>query len=517
VDNDRVLLRDNGSANGTFVNGVLSKSKKLQPGDRISVGEYVLELSQPSARAQSRVPVPLSGLGNVLEFPSTSERSRALRPAPPAPALPAPGIGGFGALPGMGAPAPADPARQMPKDLKGKIAHLFEHRLMPFFYGLNLKHDWKYIGLSLGAAFILGNLVLSIYPLLEDNRDRIVREAGKRAQFMAKQIVERNAANLAAGAETKLEIGPAIEKDPSVRAAVLVDMSLRIIAPPDKVGQYFTHGGEARFAVLARDAYRRGAAPTGIARPVDDSIVGLEPVEVYNRQIAKNEVVGMAIVAVDGGLSTLDMGEMGMIYARSLVLTGLLGGLLMLIFYRVTLKPFEELNDDIDRVLKGDMPAVTHEFKFEELNQLWDVINSALQRVPKNDAPGGLGAVDLGAGGGGAGIEEFVGAAQLLGEVSRYGMVVCDADRKVLYVNPMFDDIAGIRQDGAQGQPLSEVSRDQAFSSLITDLFDRVAPGHTITEDFDFSGMAYKVYATAVGQPGQAAKGYVLAAVRNEE
>src|SRR3954453_14244261 len=51
VNNGKVVMSDQGSSNGTFVNGVLVKSKPMKAGDRISVGEYVLELTEPVVRA----------------------------------------------------------------------------------------------------------------------------------------------------------------------------------------------------------------------------------------------------------------------------------------------------------------------------------------------------------------------------------------------------------------------------------------------------------------------------------
>ena len=107
---------------------------------------------------------------------------------------------------------------------------------------------------------------------------------------------------------------------------------------------------------------------------------------ILSTQAGRNITVGMAIVSVDTSLATPDLGEMGMTYSETLIFTGLLGGIILFILYKLTLKPLQVLNEDMDKVLKGDMPEVTHEFKFEELDQLWDIIGSALQRVPKGGA-----------------------------------------------------------------------------------------------------------------------------------
>ena len=47
VSNGEVTVQDEGSANGTFVNGAMVRSRKLKAGDRISVGDFVLD-AEPS-------------------------------------------------------------------------------------------------------------------------------------------------------------------------------------------------------------------------------------------------------------------------------------------------------------------------------------------------------------------------------------------------------------------------------------------------------------------------------------
>mgnify|MGYP000529206600 CR=1 FL=1 len=56
VTDDGVILEDQGSANGTFVNGIMIKAKSLQPGDKFSVGEYVLEIRKAVKRSAESAP-----------------------------------------------------------------------------------------------------------------------------------------------------------------------------------------------------------------------------------------------------------------------------------------------------------------------------------------------------------------------------------------------------------------------------------------------------------------------------
>jgi PAS domain-containing protein len=498
VDNSEVIVKDAGSSNGTFVNGVLTKLRKVKIGDRISVGEYVFEIVEPQARVQKVAPV--AGLGKVLHFPTTPGAAGGM-----------PGMGMPGAMPGQGTTNPVPPA---PKNLKERAIHLFETQLMPKFYTLNLKHEWRMICLGAFGALTVGNLVLSVAPILQSSRDTIIKETEKRASFMARQIAERNAPLLAAKQETKSEVGSVATAD-GVRLAALVDMDSRILAPPERLNQYLTGGDEATMVVAARDKFRAGRE-TGISTELDDStVIAIEPVKIMSSAAGKNVVAGMAVVSVDSSLATPDLGEMGVIYSETLVLTGVLGGLILLILYKVTLKPFHTLNEDMDKVLKGDLPQVTKEFKFEELDSLWDIINSALQRVPKGGGGGGGGgSADSG---GGASSDEYAGPVKMIGNFAKFGMLVLDQQKKILFLNPMFEELSGIRSDGAIGQDVGAVARDSSLAQFTNDLCER-APvgGEGVSDDYDFSGIGCKVHVGAFGHPGTTARCFVVAVVKNE-
>ncbi len=495
VSGDNVMLRDQGSSNGTFVNGVLAKMRRVVPGERISVGDYVLELAKPAvpALASSGAVPALSGLGGAIQSPVSSPSA----------------TGGPDGLTGM-ANAGTLGGQQMPTDLKGKIVWYFDRYVMPFFYGLILQREWRLVAGGLFAAFVLTNLVVTVYPLMQSSNEALIRETAKRAKFMAREIVDRNTPALAARAETKTEIG-SIEREEGVRVAVLTDLDNRILAPGSRMNQYLNGGAEAKFAIDMKQRFQEGEE-RGRVHLGDSLVIAVEPVKILNPQAGKNVVVGMAVVSIDTSLSTPGMGETGMAYAETLILTGLIGGIILFILYRLTLKPFQVLNDDIDKVLKGDMGQITREFKFEEIGQLLDVIDSALQRVPKGGAPGdGLGMSS------GPSAEDIIGSVQMFGDIGKFGLVVLDGDRKIVHMNSMFEEISGIRLDNAMGQELGMVARDQALGPFSQDLMAR-APvgGRGVSEDYEFSGIGYKVFATAFGASGGAAKCYAIAAVKND-
>lgn len=499
VSNGEVLVRDEGSSNGTFVNGVLTRNRRVKAGDKISVGEFVLQLSSANVNAVA-VPQGVAGLANVVPFPVPQTAGGR----PSFGGAHAPG-GGADAFTGIGAAEVAAPA---PKDLKSRLIHGLETRLMPVFYGLTMKNEWRVVGSVVLGLFTIMSVVIAVTPLIETNETSIVREMGKRAKFMARQIADVNAQALAIRAETKTDIGLAESFD-GVRIAVLTDLDQRIIAPSSKNGQHLVAGSEARAAAKAAAAFRAGKE-NGTITATDSLVVAIEPVKVFNSQTTRNMVIGMAIVSIDTTLSTMQMGEIGTVYSKALVLTGLLALLVGFILYRMTLKPLLVLNEDMDKVLKGDMPQVTHEFKFEELKPLWDLINSAAQRIPKSEGAGNAVAESQ------VNPDEYVPPILAFANSTKSALVVLDAQKKIIGMNEIFEEVSGIRKDRGMGQDIVSAATNQAMGAFLSDICDRASTGSEgATEDFEFSGIVYRITVSAFGKPGEPARCFGIFAVRN--
>lgn len=486
----QILVEDRGSSNGTYVNGALVSRRRIQLGDQISVGDTIFELKKQKDRGLSLV--PSSDAQGLMEVDAAD-----------LPEVPAAGADLDGLM--------------SSSDWKARVSWAFETYVMPFFYGLNLKQEWKILCLSLSAAFLFGVLIISIYPLLKASHETIIKESSLRASIIARQIAQNNAGYLASGLETKTGVGT-FGNEEGVRFAVIADLDSRIIAPSTKMNQYLRAGVEANLLVKASRLYRQGKE-TGIAKQVDDStVVAIEPVKILDPNLGKNVVTHVAVVAIDTSLSSPGWGTIGLVYAQALVLSILLGFVIVWILYRLTLKPFEVLNDDLDRVLKGELGQITKDFKWQELNPIWDVLNSMAQRLPRDaGAAGSLMPQDPLATPAGLNLNEFQEMFAAFGSVSKCGLVICDENRKVVYLNSYFEDVSGIRLDEAANQEFSSVARDQAFISLINELFEqsKASLGRTFSEEFDFSGIVYKVRAVALGNAAMV-QGYCFVIFKEE-
>lgn len=357
--------------------------------------------------------------------------------------------------------------------------------------------------------------------MIDSAQQSILAELKRKAQLIARQLVDLNQGQLQIGAgDTKARAGT-FEQEDGVRFAVVTDLELRVLAPDVKANRHLAAGDEARLAVTAARLYRQGSTG-GIVRVVGgDTVVAIEPLWAFDPKAGKNSVVAMAVTALDASISRPEWGQIGLIYSQSMLILGFAAIVLFLVFYRLTLKPLEILNDDIDRVLKGEQGQVTREFKWDELSALFDVVNSALQRIPIGR---GTGAGASGESESSVQLSDFYGLFSALGTNSKSGLVVFNSDRKVIFMNSVFEELSGIHAEQARGEDIRNLARDQALGAMVNDLFDRAhtssqerssiegGDGVGIQEDFDFSGISYKMTALFFGAGN--ARGFVLVAAK---
>lgn len=508
---DSVEIRDEGSSNGTFINGAAAKAKKLASGDKISVGEYVFEVSVIKPRPTTPVRRPASR-ANVIPFPKSAGSAGVGIGAPASPS----GLTGLDLSRGGGGTqsqiigVEAGP----PEDLFGKLVWYFDRSVMPLFYGVLLRLGWR---MTLGGIFAIVSaltVLVTIYPLSSASKNAALRELGKRAKFIAEQVADINSIYLAQKAESKIDLS-SIQRVEGLHDTFIIDLDNRILAPSHRAGQNLGASLITPEVVRAMDEYRKGREQGYPARTAGDLavVVGIAPIKVVDSQHARNQVKALAVVAIETAGSLPSMSESNFIYIEAFFLATLVAVFFFLIAYRITLKPLEVLGDDMDRVLRGDLPQVTKEFKIEELDSLWDRISSALQRVPKNTGVSqGTGSMDFGSSG-----EDWLAPFRQMLPTVKSGLVLFDGSRTIVAMNNIFEEMSGIKADAAVGQEIGAVARDQAVGQMFNDLFARAAClSDGITEDFEFSGVPITLQVHRLGPAGSSGKAFVVFASKKE-
>lgn len=514
VDNTGVTVNDAGSSNGTFVNGVLSKSKHLNPGDRISVGEYILELTKiesSSAAYSNVVPFPTPMQSSAPAFiQSTQQQSQDLfisgAPVEAKSAAIQASVADAAAAVPTGKEAEAKS-----RSLVEKIKFNFDKYVINFLYNLNERHEWKIIIAGIFTAAVAFSVFITVYVVSTRTDLKLQVEARHRAALLAREIVDRNTPYLLERMETKTDVA-FVEKENGVAAAFLVDMEGRILAPGRKLNQYITEDKfYAAFAAAARKFYQ-DTERSGAYFELNGEIIGVaEPVRILNPSLNKNVSVALGLVFFDQSTVTFDSGTEYMMFINAAVLAAIFGLAAFVSIYRVSVRPIQQVNDEVDLVLKNSGSVVTKKFKMAEMDSLIDVINAALQRTG-----GGAGnAFAPGAAGDGASMDSIVECMKSVGSLMREaGVMVFSQDKRILFINGFMEEATGIRTDSSAGADLETVSRDAALTAFIQDLLNRSQPGTTgaVKESFELSGSNYQMECVALGFEGSMPKGYVLLA-----
>lgn len=478
--NGDVVLEDNGSANGTYVNGSLTSGRSLKTGDRISVGEYVLELQHAAQRKSREAPV-------LIEFnPELSNPVSA-----------------------------AATIENLPEQKKTPVQSakiFFETGVMPTFYQMATRYELKFVSLGILFAFVLVAVFIAIDPMVDAVRSAVIKESARRASFMAKLIATENAPALVNGNESQTNVS-LVEEAFGVRKAMLVDLDSRIIAPSNLLNQYLGDGGEGVFVRKVAKAFQNGKE-SGIVAPLDGgrTVIAVEAIKALSPNLGKNVVIAMAVVSIDANLGMPDLGSVGVMYGKTLILVCLMGVVAILILYRLNLKPFENLNEELDAALKGSQDEVSQKYKFEELNPLYAAINSAIQRIPRDSGSSKSDASNTQ-----FSAEDFSSSISAIAESLNLATVVLNSSKQVLSLSSEFESISGIRTSEANGQELHSVARDQAFGAFVQDLVNQAESTFEgkVQDLFEFSGVNYRFEARAIGLG--VPKAYLLIMTRTEE
>jgi hypothetical protein len=468
-------IRDLGSSNGTFVNGVLTKKKLLKNRDRISLGPFVLEALLPEA-------------GVKVDFGAAS-------------------LGAEGAAAGtVVPPVSIDPGHfkieEEPKGLFAKYKKKFDNVFLPVLYDFYERVEFPNLLAAMFGVFVIINLGFTVYPVLQRSREEVLRQAEHQAMYISNQLAFLNRQAITEGKEGGL-LTEFAESEVYVKEAVIANLEGRIMAPGRQLNESFNNPHFLRY----RDALQKSNALWGkpIVRRLPDTeeIIAFTPVMVMSKTKGFNVPAAVATVIYATDAIALDSGTIGTVYLEALFWSGLLGIVFLYLLYHVCHRPIEALNDDMDKVLKGEGMAVDKKYKNEVIDQLIDTVNSALSRIPRSDAAAGAEAAATGDQERLI-IDNMMRSIEFLSMKAAPPMLLLDTELRVKLTNGPFEELTGIRN--AHGEVIDTVSRDESFPALLKEMVEKSvnAGNEGVQEDYDFPAGSARIHAVALaGIPGR--------------
>ncbi len=472
---DKLIISDLDSRNGTFVNGVKIQNTRLNPGDKLSLHDVLLDVVQISDHPNS----PSTGHGGVPAWAGNAAvrlQEQQNFDAPPQ----------FDQRPQFSAPdyeaqnaAHAQSQQEMQlvvaKDLWSNIQAYVENVAMPGVYAIAQSFPYRWSLALLVLVYVFVVTALSIVPIVTTTKANIQNESVRRARSIARNVRDSNKKYILDHNDAAIDLRSA-ELEEGVTAVMIISAKDgTVIAPAAKRGEYVNKP----FVNQARREDRE------FANYIDDSNLGVSvPIAAYNPDSGNQSAIAYAIVLYDVGSLAMTPKEELSLFVQTLAIALIAGAFLFFFLYKVVEHPIESAGLQLDDALREGRDDLKTEYHFPALERLLSNVNSALSRIgQQNVGGGGLGVV----------INRDHEAQNLVRMITMPAMTVNAIDDRVIATNSAFDRLVGGGLN-LVGQPLTSIP-DISLQQNLTDLLPllRGSVSDIATGTIPFSGQPYEI------------------------
>lgn len=483
AENKKLVLLDNQSRNGTFVNGVMINKTNLKRGDRVSFNQTLCDVIYlPTAKDNKALSV-VSNNSPMGSSHSTNTPSLHM---------------GGGQLPvedhsaGMSSHHPSAPDHNAMNSMGGSansstnfFKRYFEEVLMPGVYQLGKVMEFKIvIGLFMLIYAVLVT-ALSTIPMLAITSDSIQIESRRRALTIARNLANLNQQALLKDMESAISTQTADLEEGVSQALIIRQADGSVIAPASRSGSI----PSIPFIETARREQKE------LIRQIDSSHIAVAvPLSAFNPDTSTYAIKAFAIVIYDMGSLAIDDGRTLSLFFQTLIIAIALGFLLYLLFYRFVEFPVTELNKQVDTILKTKSPSIAAiDIDFPIFQSLISNINTLMTRVSNTDS----------------GTDNFSGASkdfEIINVVKLIGYagLAITSDHTILGLNSAAEQLLNLTENQIRNQPITLIP-DQALQKSLFDLMEHAYrdPAIPSRNELEFGGVNTEINCQAITEKGQ--------------
>ena len=291
VMEDKIILTDLNSRNGTYVNGVRIQNQRLNFGDKMSLHDVLLDVMQvPNTMYTNKPMMPAGGVypapppawaGNAA-VRLEQQMAQHYQPAPgPASEFAVVSESRSSSQPKMGV------SINSAKELLHNFSIYIDNVAMPGVYHVAQQMPYRYAVAAILGIYVVAVSAISIVPVVTTTRDNIRQESMRRAKTIARQMAATNRQALVDHNELQISIRSA-ELEEGVTSAILLNArDGTIIAPANKRGEFVNKP----FVNKAR------REDTEVALVIDESNIGVSvPIKYFNAENGSQSVIAYSII-----------------------------------------------------------------------------------------------------------------------------------------------------------------------------------------------------------------------------
>lgn len=475
VNNETAFAEDLGSSNGTLVNGKIIKRMTIKDGDKIALPNLILQVVyvlEKKIIVKKKVYKGAESEDDAYDDLSQKE--------------------------------------PVPESLIAKPIWFFKNKIMPIIYSFNEQYEWAALVGILLFIFIAINISLTILPVLRDSKMLLIREVALRAKQYAAEVDRLNNVYLRDKNLDQVYTGFLEGEDAEgVQSYKLFDIEGRVYRPVAELNTIVNDP----FAVEALRFYRDEKNQDREKISLQGNIVRVaRAIKAHDKNLGRDAVV--AVIAINFSPMSLatEAANNSKAYLESLVTSGMVAIIFFGMLYYMTIRPFDEMRNQIERVLRGRQKELESKTLFKEIHPLRNTINSILTRIKElqNTDSGEIQTLEedgpyLRA------LVEFMAGAQ--GPV-----MILNSEKQIQNINPEAEDLIGLRENSSAGQSLLDTARDQGFAATVIDLCDKSAnnEGCNQKEVYEIGGKQMEINVNALMGKDKFAKGFYITFVRTD-
>jgi hypothetical protein len=481
IFDDKLIISDAGSRNGTFINGVQVRSTKARSGDKVAIHDILFEVQRvPESWAHRfRQPYPVYGQPPINGNLAYQHR------------MPPQGGGGNGPDGGYGHEQAEDgqAAHGARDPLSAKLPRLYDYFfdyvdrvVMPAIYRLPEMFEFRWVLAGFMLAFILLVTTLSTIPLSRILKSSIEEESQRHALTIATTLARINRPFLVSGQETASTVEIATTRPGVLKAYILSNVDGNIVAPASNAGSY----PDLPFVHEARKNTKEA-----VKQIDDNTVIAMVPVMVFNQDTGSQSVTHWAVVTYDMTTLAVNNAQVLSLFITTLTIALALGFVLFFFLYKLIEHPIRGMNQQLDVALKEGQETVSVTYQFPSLQLLASNISSALTRALNGgEQSPSKGVVEHDRN------REIANLVELIGFAA---MGIRAADLSIAAVNQAFEQRVGIPGEQLASMGVNELN-DQALKLSVKDLIERVDanPDDMASNELEFSGLGFQIVAQAV-------------------
>lgn len=475
ITNDKIILSDMDSRNGTFVNGIRVQNQRLNAGDKIGLHDVLIDIMQVSNQAYAPVVNP-----NMAPAWAGNAAVRLQQHHAPAPYEAASANPGF--QPEMHAqqlhdqelPQEPTPSPVVANDLIGNAQAYIDNVAMPGIYAIAQRLPYRWAIALLVGIYIVTVSSLSIVPIVSTTKKNIQTESIRRAKSIARNMRDTNKRFIMNRNLTSIDLSSA-QLEEGVKAAFIIDAKDgTVLAPANQRGEYVNKP----FVNQARREDRE------FEQFVDDSNLGVSvPISAYDPATGAQGAVAYSMVLYDVGALAMTPKQQLSLFVQTLAIALLAGLFLFYFLFKVVEHPILAAGDQLDDALREGRDDLHTDYKFPALERFLSNVNSALSRIGQSSDGSPVAMV----------FNRDHEARNLVRMLPMPTITVNAVDNRVIATNGAFNQLVGGGLD-LTGRALTDIP-DVALQQNLTELLPRMRNniGEIAEDSLNFSGMRYEI------------------------